>query len=172
VSSATKACTKLLSNYQQDSVWLIPAPHLLSSWSWHTCSTLCQHEDQTQTHYQIGGKWMWKNHCNQSFLARPMLMPEHGSPLLYWGKGVGVQDLQPTHSHTYLSTQPTQSHCEQNHCPYLFMPKRTSLMLPTSQGALWMIGLWSVHKNQWNFTSWHEGQHSKSSILLIAGNHH
>jgi hypothetical protein len=77
--------------------------------------------------------------------------------------------FEPSHSHTYRSTQATmQSLVNDIIAPY-FDKKKHELGLPSSQCTLWMIDCWSVHKSE-EFRDWMKKTHPTIIISFVPGN--
>lgn len=153
--------------------------------------------DQTQTHYQIGGKRTWNKKGEKQIAtfgtdekrAFTLLPSISASSELFpmqtifhcqtnascpstgarrYAEAKGLGfKFEP--SHTYWSTQATmKSLVDEIIAPY-FDARKQGLMLPTSQCALWMIDCWSVHKSK-DFRSWMKDAHSNIIISFVPGN--
>lgn len=195
---ATRAAQKLPANYEQilsDSFLRqafiirdhgIPAPLRVNT-------------DQTQMHYQMGGKRTWnKKGAKQvatmgmdekraftlvpSISASGELLPIqtifHGqttascpSPQArrYTEADQRGFKFEPSLTHTYWSTQATMKSLVNDIIAPYFDAKKTELGLPPSQCSLWMIDCWSVHKSE-EFRDWMKKAHQSIIISFVPGN--
>jgi hypothetical protein len=154
--SATRAAQKLPINYEQilsDSllrqVYIncdhgIPAPLRVGA-------------NQTQTHFQMGEKRTWNKKGEKQIATMGMdekraftLIPYFSWPDHRRYSEVKEKRLrfEPSHTHTYWSTQATMKTLVNDIIAPYFNTKKAELKLPPSQCSLWMIDYWSVHKSE------------------------
>jgi hypothetical protein len=195
---ATRAAQKLPDNYEQilsDSYLReaciirdhgIPAPLRVNT-------------DQTQTHYQMGGKRTWNKKGEKqvttmgldekraftlvpSISASGKLLPFQ---TIFHGKTAascpspGARryeeavclgfKFEPSRSHTYWSTQKTMKDLVNDIIAPYMDDTKVELNLPPSQCSLWKIDCWSVHKSE-EFRDWMKETHPSIIISFVPGN--
>lgn len=196
--SATRAAQKLPINYEQilsDSFLRqsyiirdhgIPAPLRVNT-------------DQTQTHFQMGGKRTWNKKGEKQIATMGMdekraftLVPSISASgnllpmqMIFHGQttascpSTGARRyseakekrfrFEPSHTHTYWSTQATMKTLVNDIIAPYFNTMKAELELPPSQCSLWMIDCWSVHKSE-EFRSWMKEAHPNIIISFVPGN--
>jgi hypothetical protein len=154
--------------------------------------------DQTQTHYQMGGKRTWNKRGEKQVATMGMdekraftLVPSISAsgellPMqtIFFGqteascpnKGARCYaeaekrgfKFEPSRSTTYWSTQATMQSLVNDIIATYFDKKKEELGLPSKQCSLWMIDCWSVHKSK-EFRDWMKKTHPTIIISYIPG---
>jgi len=195
---ATRAAQKLPTNYEQilSNAFLCQASVIRD----HAIpAQLRVNTDQTQTHYQMGGKRTWNKKGEKQIATMGMdekraftLVPSISAsgellPMqtIFFGQTISscpskgargyseAENLgfkfEPSRSHTYWSTQATMQLLVNNIIAPYFDRQKEKLGLPSTQCSLWMIDCWSVHKSD-EFLSWMKDAHPNIIILFVPGN--
>ncbi|KAJ8579506.1 hypothetical protein M405DRAFT_895693 [Rhizopogon salebrosus TDB-379] len=162
-------------------------------------AALCVNTDQTQTHYQMGGKRTWNKKGEKQVSTMGMdekraftLVPSISAsgellPMqtIFHGRtsascpskgahGYAAAEtrgfkFEPSRSHTYWSTQATMQLLVNDIITPYFDRKKEELGFPSTQCSLWMIDCWSVHKSE-EFCMWMKTAHPTIIISFVPGN--
>ena len=199
-SEQTSTCPaqKLPENYKQ----------ILANLFLHQAYIICDHgivpqlqvnTDQTQLHYQMGGKCA-RNKAGEKQITTMGMEEKHAFMLIpsisASGELLPFQAIffsktaescpqhstrnynravllgfkfKPSHSKTYWSTQATMVLLVTDIIALYFDHQNKELGLPNSQSVMWMIDCWSVHRSQ-EFSDYMREKHPTIIISFIPAN--
>lgn len=195
---ATRAAQKLPTNYEArlDESFLRQACIICD---YGIPAELRVNTDQTQTHYQMGGKRTWNKSGEKQVMTMGMdekraftLVPSisaSGEVLPMQAIFQGKTDnscpsktarrydeatdnqfvFEPSLTGTYWSTQATMQRLVDLIIAPYFERKKADLLLPPSQCSMWLIDCWSVHRSA-EFLGWMRTTHPNIIVTFVPGN--